>query len=52
MNQTKVFDSETVLPDDGLTKKARTLLGFEPRYTRVRGQLCLLLNVGELGGGT
>ena len=49
MNQTKIFDSESVLPDDGLTSTARTLLGFEARYTRVRDQLRLLLNIGELG---
>ena len=49
MNQTKIFDSERVLPDDGLTTKARTLLGFEARYNRVRDQLRLLLNIRELG---
>lgn len=49
MNQTKIFDSESVLPDDGLTAKARTLLGFDTRYGRVRDQLRLLLNIGELG---
>lgn len=49
MSQTKIFDSETVLPDDGLTTKARTLLGFDARYARVRDQLRLLLNIGELG---
>lgn len=49
MSQTKIFDSETVLPDGGLTAKARTLLGFEARYARVRDQLRLLLNIGELG---
>lgn len=49
MTQTKIFDSETVLPDFGLTAKAQTLLGFETRYARVRDQLRLLLNIGELG---
>ena len=49
MNQAKIFDSESVLPDDGLTSKARTLLGFEARYNRVRDQLRLLLNIRELG---
>ena len=48
MNQTMIFESETVLPDDGLAAKERTLLGFEARYTRVRDQLRLLLNLGEL----
>ena len=49
MNQLKIFESETPLPDDGLTAKARTLLGFEVRYARVRDQLRLLLDIGELG---
>lgn len=49
MTQTKIFDSEIVLPDFGLTAKAQTLLGFETRYARVRDQLRLLLNIGELG---
>src|SRR4051812_20963706 len=49
VSQTKIFDSETVLPDGGLTAKARTLLGFDARYARVRDQLRLLLNIGELG---
>lgn len=48
MTQTKIFDSETVLPDDQLTVKEKTLLGFEARYTRVHDQLRLLLNIGEL----
>lgn len=50
MTQPKVFDSETVLPDEGLTARTRTLLGFEARYTRVRDQLRLLLNLNELDG--
>ena len=50
MNQiTKIFDSETVLPDDRLTEKQKTLLGFDARYGRVRDQLRLLLHIGELG---
>ena len=50
MNQpTKIFDSETVLPDDRLSEKQTTLLGFDARYSRVRDQLRLLLNIGELG---
>ncbi len=50
MNQPapKVFDSETALPDAGLTAKAKMLLGFEARYTRVHNQLRLLLNLSEL----
>ncbi|XSC42200.1 AAA family ATPase [Bradyrhizobium sp. RDT10] len=51
MNQPapKVFDSETPLPDPALTAKAKTLLGFEERYTRVHNQLRLLLSLNELG---
>lgn len=48
MNQPKIFDSETVLPDKALTARAPTLLGFEARYKRVRDQLRLLLNLDEL----
>ncbi len=50
MNQPapKVFDSEIPLPDAALTSKAKTLLGFDARYTRVHNQLRLLLNLGEL----
>lgn len=50
MSQIKVFDSETILPDDGLTAKARTLLGFDVRYARVRDQLRLLVGMKELEG--
>jgi SpoVK/Ycf46/Vps4 family AAA+-type ATPase len=49
MTQTRIFDSETVLPDERLTAKASTLLGFASRYTRIRDQLRLLLSVDELG---
>jgi SpoVK/Ycf46/Vps4 family AAA+-type ATPase len=50
VSQPKIFDSETVLPDDALSARAPTLLGFDARYTRVRDQLRLLLNRDELGG--
>jgi SpoVK/Ycf46/Vps4 family AAA+-type ATPase len=50
VNQVSVFESETVLPDEKLTAKEQTLLGFDRRYTRVRDQLRLLLNIGELKG--
>lgn len=43
-----IFDSELPLPDENLTKRAQTLLGFEARYVRLRNQLRLLLNLGEL----
>lgn len=45
----KIFDSETLLPDERLTAKQATLLGFDARFARVRDQLRLLLNIGELG---
>jgi SpoVK/Ycf46/Vps4 family AAA+-type ATPase len=47
--QAKIFDSQIVLPDDRLTAKQKTLLGFDGRYARVHDQLRLLLNIGELG---
>lgn len=49
MNQPTIFESEIPLPDDGLAAKARTLLGFEARYARIRDQLRLLLSIRELG---
>ena len=49
MREARIFDDETVLPDEGLSAKERTLLGFETRYGRVRDQLRLLLNMDELG---
>ncbi len=49
MNQMTIFDSETVLPDDVLATRQKTLLGFNTRYSRVHDQLRLLLNLGELG---
>lgn len=49
MMQTNIFDRETVLPDDDLTKCEKKLLGFGERYTRVHDQLSLLLNIGEIG---
>jgi AAA+ superfamily predicted ATPase len=44
----KIFDSETVLPDDRLAARSKTLLGFEARYVQVRDQLRLLLNIDQL----
>jgi hypothetical protein len=49
MSEVKIFDSETVVPDDELSAMERTLLGFEKRYGRVRDQLRLLLSMDELG---
>jgi SpoVK/Ycf46/Vps4 family AAA+-type ATPase len=48
LSTSKIFDSETPLPDEALTAKARTLLGFDSRYARIRDQLRLLLSAGEL----
>lgn len=48
MNQTTIFDSETLIPDEELARRERTLLGFDERYARIRDQLRLLLNAGEL----
>lgn len=46
--QPTIFDAEIVLPDDTLTRKQRTLLGFDARYARVRDHLRLLLHLDEL----
>ncbi|MGX1496692.1 AAA+ superfamily predicted ATPase [Labrenzia sp. MBR-25] len=48
MSQQNIFDSEVALPDEGLMKREKTLLGFTNRYARVHDQLRLLLNVGTL----
>lgn len=48
MNEPSIFDSESVLPDEQLTLREASLLGFERRYAEVSGQLRLLLNAGEL----
>ncbi|OAT33499.1 putative AAA+ family ATPase [Buttiauxella ferragutiae ATCC 51602] len=47
--QSKIFDSETPLPDDTLIARQKTLLGFDDRFQRVHHQLRLLLNLGKLG---
>jgi SpoVK/Ycf46/Vps4 family AAA+-type ATPase len=48
MMQTRIFDSEIVLPDLRLSSKASTLLGFEARYARIRDQLRLLFSGDKL----
>ena len=48
MNEISIFDHEIVLPDAALSKKEKTLLGFDARYSRVRNQLQLLLNVNQI----
>jgi len=49
MTEPSIFDKEIVLPDGNLSKKQKTLLGFDDRYKKVQDQLRLLLNIGELG---
>ena len=48
MSPASIFDTETPLPDSDLTNRAKTLLGFDARYVKLRNQLRLLLNLGEL----
>lgn len=48
MSDASIFDSETILPDDRLDERAGTLLGFEPRYQRVKNQLRLLLLMDQI----
>ena len=48
MNDIEVFTSKTNLPNTYLTEKARTLLGFDARYQRIKKQLELLLRINEL----
>ncbi|MGO9547868.1 MAG: AAA family ATPase [Rhodomicrobium sp.] len=48
MSEARIFDSEIPLPDAGLGKRQKTLLGFDGRYARVRDQLRLLVQQGEL----
>lgn len=48
MNEFNIFDSEVVLPDPDLANRAKTLLGFDVRYDRVRDQLRLLLEIDQI----
>jgi SpoVK/Ycf46/Vps4 family AAA+-type ATPase len=48
MSERSIFDAETALPDDGLARREKSLLGFEERYSRVHDQLRLLLQLNEL----
>lgn len=48
MSKTTIFDAETVAPDPVLSEREATLLGFDARHERVRDQLNLLLQSGEL----
>lgn len=49
MSQPSIFDNQTALPNEILARRDKTLLGFEPRYQRIHGQLRLLLNGSALG---
>src|ERR1041385_3574843 len=46
--KTSVFASKTVLPEEVLTKRSGTLLGFTDRYTRIRDRLRLIFRLAEL----
>ena len=48
MTTISVFDKQTVLPDDTLLNRSRSLLGFDVRYQRVSKQLNLLLHLDDL----
>lgn len=48
MTDVNVFISKTPLPDQGLTERTKSLLGFDARYRRISDQLELLLKVDEL----
>ncbi len=48
MSRDKVFDVEVALPDEAISARAGTLLGFEARFARVRDQIRLLLQADEL----
>lgn len=48
MSNQSIFENEIVLPDDVLSRREKTLLGFDAHYAYVRDHLRLLLNGGEL----
>jgi AAA+ superfamily predicted ATPase len=48
MSTIGVFELELALPDQGLSAKEKTLLGFDERYANVRNQLRLLLSENEI----
>jgi len=48
MAEASVFDSEIPLPDERLEARARTLLGFDACYARVKNHLRLMLGADEL----
>lgn len=48
MSQQTIFDARSPLPDDPLSAREKTLLGFQGRYQKIHDQLRLLLNLGHL----
>lgn len=48
MSDQKLFDQELPLPEGGLTKREKGLLGFEVRYQRIEAQLRLLFEQEQL----
>jgi SpoVK/Ycf46/Vps4 family AAA+-type ATPase len=50
MNTPNIFELELALPDDSLTTKEKTLLGFDARYIKVRDRIRLLLSATEIAG--
>lgn len=48
MSEPSAFDSQLPLPDEILSRRESTLLGFDERYARVRNQLRLLLEADKL----
>ena len=48
MSEPSIFDSEVPLPNEDLTARSKTLLGFDARYERVKNQLHLLLHMDQI----
>lgn len=48
MSDPNSFDSEITLPDEYLSERSRTLLGFDARYERIKNQLRLLLGMDQI----
>lgn len=48
MSKSTVFETETILPSKQLSEQEQRLMGFEPRYLRIKKQLQLLLQANEL----
>lgn len=48
MSKSPVFEAQILLPDGHLSTQAERLLGFEARYSRIKKQLQLMLQVDEL----